>query len=106
MENNENKVNMDHLSDKELSKVVMMMEDMYPALNRLPDYKLVGFKTTENSGKSEHPIWIKTWYDRSKYNGAKLRALRKERGVGRPPQKSIDKSPESEYSYSTSCDVV
>jgi hypothetical protein len=43
---------------------------------------------TDRRGK---PIEIKTgtWVDRSKYPGARLRALRKERGCGRPAKARV-----------------
>lgn len=64
--------------DKELSKIIMSMEDKYPHLSRLPDFKIIGFEP-----KSGVPIYMKTWYERSRYSCEKLRQLRKERGVGK-----------------------
>lgn len=66
-------------NDKELSQIVMSLEDKYPFLSRLPKFKLIGFEE-----KSGVPIYMKTWYDSSKYTCEKLRQLRKERGVSKP----------------------
>ena len=73
---------LDKFSDQQLSQIVSSMEDYYPHLNRLPDFKLIGFTMKKHQNDIEVPVYAKTWYDKSRYSCEKLRELRKERGVG------------------------
>ena len=64
-------------------------------LNRVALTKIIGYEQSarpvEKNGRKEPftrlSLTLQTYVDKSRYSGAALRALRKERGVGRPPQK-------------------
>lgn len=82
------------------NNVVMHLEDQYPLHDRRAEgYKLVGFHNDARPSKYRSnqngpvypygavPVWRYLGWDmNSKYSGAQLRALRKERGVGKRPK--------------------
>jgi hypothetical protein len=80
---------LDKFSDEQLSQIVYSLEQEYPRLSRLPDFKLIGFTMKKSKTDQEVPIYAKTWYDHSRYNCKKLRELRKERGVGAKENKAF-----------------
>jgi len=86
------KTPIDKLSDSQLSSILYQLEEQYPELSRLPDYKLIGLNTLpKHSRKPRQGVWIKIWHDNNKYSRKTLQKLRGERGVGRPPKNLIIK---------------
>ncbi len=47
-------------------------------------FVITGKQTALTRSNKPCEIWVGIWVDRSRYTGAKLRALRKERGCARP----------------------
>jgi hypothetical protein len=82
------------LSDIELVKFLTEIEVEYPYYSRMPEYKLIGFDK-----KSGVPVYMRTWYDDSKYTCEVLRSLRKMRGVGRSPIDRMATTLMKEYGF-------
>lgn len=71
------------MDDAELEYNIFNLEKTYPQFDRLPEFKMIGFVTNKNTGKTPVPVYARTWIDNSKYPPAKLRELRAKNGVGK-----------------------